>query len=418
MVWYIRKLYVCKSGDLTLADFPPSVRAEWNRASRQKRSVAYHTCEQSHGQFSTESFEHGESRCRECGLAACDVCKRAELMFSDFPASVRKHWRHKDRQKRCTQCHTCSVCDVPMETSAFDSEQRSCRKCVEVACEVCNRDGLVLADFPARVRDHWRHKDRQKRCTQCHTCLTCRKALETSAFLAGQRSCRECGEVACEVCKRNGLALADFPANARDNWRHKDRQKRCTECHRCSACKKRKETKDFVQRAETCRACKMYECEGCQKKQRATAYESDVMESFRKRGTKLICQGCAKQGHTRHCVDVVECKTCLTSLGHLRFDRSEWIKARRATRVACKNCEDRRERELAAKLRKTAYKCISKCSRFVHVPQCPLFGHGGFRAPPHPGLDTGVSAEDVEFLKRRRPLLWLEKTGEKKKVKR
>jgi hypothetical protein len=96
MVWYIRKLYVCKSGDLTLADFPPSVRAEWNRASRQKRSVAYHTCEQSHGQFSTESFEHGESRCRECGLAACDVCKRAELMFSDSQASVRKNWRHKD----------------------------------------------------------------------------------------------------------------------------------------------------------------------------------------------------------------------------------------------------------------------------------------------------------------------------------
>ena len=193
-----------------------------------------------------------------------------------------------------------------------------------------------------------------------------------------------------------------------------DKQK-CTECHRYSACKKRKETKDFAQRAETCRACKMYECEGCRKEQRATAYESDVMESFRKRGTKLICQGCAKQGHTRHCVDVVECKTCLTSLGHLRFDRSEWIKARRATRVACKNCEDRRERELAGKLRKTACKCISKCSGFVHVPQCPLFGRGGFRVPPHPGLDTGVSAEDVEFLKRRKPLLWFETVGEKRR---
>ena len=182
-------------------------------------------------------------------------------------------------------------------------------------------------------------------------------------------------------------------------------------CHICSSCEDEKKTNSFQKGSKTCKGCQTLQCDACQQHRKISVFSATDLYHKKSHGQSLVCPDCTAIGCTNRTPEKRACTSCHKLKGINKFDKKQWDNnGQRNHRLVCKDCEEQNVTRLKSLrqlvTQKDAWKC--KCSqRAGHGDRCPLKPTPAGKRERWPGKNTGVLADDKDFLNDQKPDLWI-----------
>jgi hypothetical protein len=238
------------------------------------------------------AFEPKAATCIACRTQPCEVC--GERKPGHAFSTIEHDHVTRNKNKRCKDCHTCSVCKLHLDVNAFEPKAATCISCRTQPCEVCGERKPGHA-FPTIEHDNVT-RSKQNRCGACHKCTICAKHKDVRAFEPKAAMCIACATPTCNVCgknrHRNQFSMLVHRHSCRGTTL------RCAACQACTACKEIKESREFEGSSSTCKRCaETFQCKGCLAHLTKSKFPLHAVKNFRIRGSEraLVCLDCAGQ---------------------------------------------------------------------------------------------------------------------------
>ena len=297
--------------------------------------------------------------------------------------SADEVWTCIHRHGAWTRCLVCQEA----ASSCRGQVNTPITQCVDpngITCGLCHlRRPLHYYDKSAQKNRNVQDKLYCNACKGSVRCPYCTQWKPKNEFRDSTESCKTCQMITCASCGERKVQ-AEYDRWSINNFFHHRIDVRCERCQKDGTKKKNSERAhkgEHQRRDRQCDTCKEY------KNQRAFRWSTT--------GRVDVCTSC----------ELVKCRGCAKMLPQSSFrrvDRSHHFKdGQQVTCVTCREEEDKREKQLKARLKKSRRPGCTCKHPNSHTEKCPMhIRYAGEK--PFPGCDVMTRAES-EWLHKRKP---------------